>query len=152
MMKQTNQDRVLIVNELITEIAKVARGLFRNEKKEHAHFYLKGYKLYFVSKDGTQGEIKRKTPWQDIGWAGHGSTLSSQIITFAQFIFTGEKSYLDSRYWGYSFDDLIKIHTKARELGFCWNSDFVVHEYHKDISKDGNRYYFRGEEMTPVRG
>ncbi len=46
-----------------------------------------------------------------------------------RYIINGKKIRIYSDYWGYSFESLKSIHTRAKELGVCENANFRLYDY-----------------------
>lgn len=127
------------VNTLIIEISKGDRHFFLNKDGNGmiANFSLENGKLFYQDEwKGKKIQIKEDTQSEKlVQWISHGSTLRSQIIEFAKYIFTGEHSKMLSRYWGESFESQIKIHQKAREVGYYEQAGFVIHDYTNNVDR-----------------
>jgi len=148
------QDRLKKINELIKEIASHDRHFFFSKTNGNiARFFIKGSKIYY------EDEYERKSKqiiftneeedndygWHQLKWVNHGSTLKSQIFSFASFIRNGKKIYLGSYHWGYTYDGLIKIHHKAKDLGICSDASFSIY---KGDEEEGDRVYREKEETA----
>ncbi len=130
------EKRVNICNKVIKEISKHSRKFFLNQggKGNIARFYLTDNKVFYEDEwKKASKEIKKGADWGELyKWVNHGGTISEMINYFANFIYDGKKIEIFSRYWGYDFDSLKKIHQKAKNLGLCENSNFVLHDYDKE--------------------
>jgi hypothetical protein len=123
-MKQTKQDRIDIVNEIIKEIASIGRCFYKHQDRT-AYIYLKSNRLYM--KDAfSQVEIylSSKSEYKPRGFS-HGGTIWGLTKDFKEFILTGNKCNGENGYgglycphWGYSTEDMIQIQNKATELGY----------------------------------
>lgn len=126
--------RIQQINSLIKLISEQDNGFFRRkEGKCLANFKLKDNKLFYQDeRKGEEREITKRTKWTNLyKWVCHGSTLCTQIIEFAQFIFTGKPQQLVSRYWGISHKSQRVIHQKAFDIEFIDYKEFTFHDYDK---------------------
>jgi hypothetical protein len=132
-------NRINAINLLIKTISEGDRHFFLNKDRNGmvANFSLEKGKLFYQDEwKGKIIEIKENTQSEKlVQWVSHGSALRSQIIEFARYIFTGEHGKLLSRYWGESFESQIKIHQKAREVGYYEQAGFVIHDYTANMDR-----------------
>lgn len=143
------KERCNNVNELIEKISNRGRFFFRNEEKKNvARFIIKnGILSYEDEYKKSSGKITKKTKWTDLDWVNHGSTLKENIIDLAQFILTGNKARLFSRYWGYYFDELKEVHQLGFDLEILKSPDFLYYDY--DLKKEVNSNVVVLAESTP---
>lgn len=144
------EKRVEICNDVIKEISKHSRNFLLNKEKGNiARFFLTDNKVFYEDEwKKVSKEIKKGEDWGKLyKWVNHGGTISGMIDYFANFIYDGKKIEIFSRYWGYDFDSLKKIHKKAKNLGLCKTSNFVLYDsdkgediiYYKQKSKKVNK-------------
>lgn len=121
--------RVVIVNEIIKEIASRGRKFFAHDDKV-ASLYLKNgkiwYKCEWVSQHDPITEVCFSTPkYRRLKGFPHGGTMESLIRDFCDFIRNGGDTNHNNGYgglycphWGYPDEDMKAIQAKAVELGY----------------------------------
>ena len=129
MKTTTKEERMEIVNQIMSEIANRGRRFFYDkESGEISKFLLTGQKQkrlwYFESRThkniNTYASNYRKD--DHFGWGG---TLWSLVHEFREFIITGNYSNGKQGYgglygsgWGYDEEDMNQIITVAKNLGY----------------------------------
>ena len=120
----SRQDRIEIVNQIITEIANRGRNFF-NYKGNVAKVFWKNNRLYMLNEyNGKDMCLTTKNRNPPKHWH-HGGTLWGLTRDFKDFIMTGEKSNHNHGYgglycphWGYPESDMKAIQEKAVSLGY----------------------------------
>lgn len=120
----TREARIVVVNEIIKEIAARSRKFFAGTFGV-AEIFQKNGRLYMTSEyNGTTMFLNTKYGYPPKGWH-HGGTLWGLTKDFKDFIITGKKSNhnngyggLYSPHWGYSESDMLAIQEKAKMLGY----------------------------------
>lgn len=136
-MKDNYATRVMICNEILEEISKHDHKFFVKDGV-HAKFFVSDGKLgYYDEKLNKAISMHPKIPEENL--CSHGGNLWGLIRVMAKFINTGETQCLFSRYWGYRYESLCKIHDKAYELCFTDTLDFHYHDYRlgADVARQG---------------
>jgi hypothetical protein len=136
---QKRGQRVLIVNQIILEIASRGRKFFHHEDRGHhkvAQLVDKNEKIYYRAEYGKKELICLSVPYFGTPkyWF-HGHTLLCLVKEFRDYIKTGklpvntlhkqdgskeETSFsgLYSQHWAYPESDMEAIREKAKELGY----------------------------------
>lgn len=129
MKKQTKEDRIKIVNEIIKEINSRSRG-FLGYNGTPDHLLLKSGRIYYYS---AYYESRGKTAVICLSVASHvrplrlltGGTMQALVRDFCEYIkgnddADGENGYggLYCPHWGYDPEDMKAIRAKATELGY----------------------------------
>jgi len=140
---QKRGQRVLIVNQIILEIASRGRKFFYHEevacspkRYKVAQLVDKNGKIYYKAEYGKKELICLDVPYFGTpnGWL-HGSTLLALVKEFRDYIITGEFacntlhkqdgskettpfSGLYSQHWAYPESDMEAIRNKAKGLGY----------------------------------
>lgn len=122
---KTREERMLIVNMIIAEIANRGRKFFQCKDTGHiSHFSLMGSRLWFFDKRGGKinpypSQIRKDHYFSD------GGTLWALMHDFSEFILTGK--YTDGKngygglfcsHWGYPDEDMQAIRKLALKLGY----------------------------------
>ena len=123
-IRTTRQERIDVVNEIITEISIRGRNFF-NYNNSTALIFERNGKLYMSNEyNGEQMCLSTKFGYPPKYWH-HGGTLWGLTKDFKDFIITGKKSNHNNGYgglycphWGYSDEDMKAIQSKAIELGY----------------------------------
>jgi hypothetical protein len=125
----TSEERIEVVNKIITEIAARGRRFFYSSKKDTvSKFVLEGNKnkrLWYIDKY-TQVKINPyPSNWRKDYNFSEGGTLWGLIHDFREYIITGKYSNGSHGYgglygtaWGYPEEDLEAIRSLAKELGY----------------------------------
>jgi hypothetical protein len=129
--KKTKEERVLIVNQIIREIAsKSHRSFFFEDENRFAEMILDKGKVYFLD-DYTNKKVYAYNNSSQNGFS-HGGTFWGLINDFREFIQTGKRSNGSNGYgglycthWGYPEEDMIKIREVATELGYLKENSLV---------------------------
>lgn len=145
-MKANNNTQVRIgaINTLIKEIGSHDRYFYAQDQdhknpdtiKKFSKFFIKEEQLWFLcsrcgqSWKATEGSLQNKNC--------NGHTLNAQLESFREFIKTGRPTVLFTRYWGYKYESLIKIHNLSTELGICLSNKFTIIDYETDKEKTYN--------------
>ncbi len=117
----SREERVIIVNKIINEIASRGRRFFHNDGLVAQ--LVDDKKIYYKSEWGEKKMICLSTPKyrSPKGWF-HGGTLLSLVKEFRDFIQTGsqedEYSGLFSPHWAYPEEDMEAIREKAIQLNY----------------------------------
>jgi len=112
----TIEDRCNKINELMECISLYDRQFFSFGKKL-AKFSIEKGDIYYTPEymvDKFKVILRSEHPmWK----SSHGSCLRQQLINFTHYIKFGTLISLFDTYWGYSKQNLQKIHNKAKKLG-----------------------------------
>jgi len=122
------QERIQIVNKIISEIANRGRKLFSYAEENRTAYFAstEGQRIYYVDRY-TEAKIpffkgSRKLPERYYTRFCEGYSLLGLVLEFKDFIFGKEiqKSYLNKThdYWAYSEEDMHAIQQLAKELGY----------------------------------
>jgi hypothetical protein len=117
----SRQDRVIVVNKIMNEIANRGRRFFYMDGN-FAEIIDKG-RIYYKSEWGKVEMVCLSIPdYRKPKGFFHGHTLLCLVREFRDYIKTGEgkKQYsgLYSPYWGYHEEDMEAIRATAKELGY----------------------------------
>lgn len=122
----SKENRIIIVNQIIKEIALHGRGFFLNKKDaDMAYIYQKDGRLYMHNEYNKEKMyLQTKHGFPPKNWH-HGGTLWALIKDFKEFITKGGKTNhnngyggLFCRHWGYPERDMKAIQEKAQKLGY----------------------------------
>lgn len=124
-MKETKEQRLQIVNEIIATIAANGRRFFYNkEDGDVAKMLFINNRLYFVD-DYTKDKIYAYAHKYFYNGFSHGGTLQALILDFSYFIrfgtySNGKNGYsgLYCSYWDYDKESQDKVVKRAIELGY----------------------------------
>lgn len=124
-MNEEKEQRVEIINKLITKISSVGRRFFFNKKDGSvAYFKLENNRIYFVD-DYTKESIYAYGPKYFGNGFSHGGTMQSLVLEFSEFIRTGKcingkNGYggLYCPYWGYLASEMFEIRSFAADIGY----------------------------------
>lgn len=115
--------RIEIVNKIISEIASRGRNFFKYES-ETAHMFLKKGKVYMKNEWNGKEMLIDVNKGKPKHWH-HGGTLMGLTKDFTEFIngmddANGEHGYggLFCPHWGYSEEDMGAIRKLAKDLGY----------------------------------
>jgi len=118
--------RIIIVNEIIKEIAMRGRGFFLNKKDLNmAYIYEKAGRLYMHNEySRVEMYLHTKHEYKPKGWH-HGGALWGLTKDFKDFVMNGGDTNHNNGYggllcehWGYPKDDMEAIREKAKTLGY----------------------------------
>lgn len=124
----SREERIIIVNEIIKEIASRGRQFFydgRTTISSVATIFQRNGRIYMVNEyNGEQMCLNTKHGYPPKHWH-NGGTLWALTKDFKDFIMTGEKSNHNHGYgglycphWGYPESDMKAIQDKAVSLGY----------------------------------
>lgn len=122
----TRQNRIMIVNEIIKEIALRGREFFLNKKDaDMAYIYEKAGRLYMHNEyNKSKMFLHTKYGYPPKNWH-HGGTMWGLVKDFKEFIVDGGSTNHNNGYggllcphWGYPESDMKAIQEKAKALGY----------------------------------
>lgn len=126
----TKEERIEIVNKIITEIANRGRNFFKNKSENKtAYIFIKKKRLFMMSEDNAEWQkpeiylhSKHGNPPRNFH---NGGTLWGLTKDFKEFIIKGGYTNHNNGYgglycshWGYPEEDMTAIQKLAVELGY----------------------------------